>query len=418
MAISRPFLLALLGALLLGSTVLAVQNARTAADGDVAPALVQTDGATAPAKTSSGPADTLRSAFNLSDLESARFVAKVGFTGPSAPAGKFQVSGAFQTGDAKEIPKFNVNLRLSAGRQSAGGGLVSLGDKAYFVRGDTGWRVPAQIWTPLVATVATGGPGGGAVQGNPLNLHPANWVRDVKSEGTDTVSGVAAEHVSARVDSQAVVNDLAQAARQSGAELPGQAAASRAVKRADLDVWVGSDDDILRRFSAQVVFPGGGRLNLDVRLSDVNKPQRIEAPAHVRVGAPDGASGSFAEFITGAIAGFTGSEPTSLAALTSPNPRRAARAVRDHNKVVILFRNPRGLDDRAMVSVMRDVDRRTQALVLTDEVDAVERYGKLVEDLGVSQTPSIVIIDRSGRAQLIEGYVDSNTLTQAVADAR
>jgi hypothetical protein len=85
---------------------------------------------------------------------------------------------------------------------------------------------------------------------------------------------------------------------------------------------------------------------------------------------------------------------------------------------VILFRNSRGLDDRAMAAVVREVDRRTKALVLTDHVDTVERYGKIVEDLGVSQTPSVVIIDRSGRAQLIEGYVDSDTLTQAVADAR
>ena len=72
----------------------------------------------------------------------------------------------------------------------------------------------------------------------------------------------------------------------------------------------------------------------------------------------------------------------------------------------------------AMAAVMRSVDQRTKALVLTDDVAAVERYGKLVEDVGVSQTPSIVIIDRSGRARLIEGYVDSDTLTQAVSDAR
>jgi thioredoxin-related protein len=71
-----------------------------------------------------------------------------------------------------------------------------------------------------------------------------------------------------------------------------------------------------------------------------------------------------------------------------------------------------------MGPVIRDVDRRTKALVLTDPVDAVDRYGKLVQDLGVSETPSIVIIDSSGKARLIEGYVDSDTLTQAVADAR
>ena len=56
---------------------------------------------------------------------------------------------------------------------------------------------------------------------------------------------------------------------------------------------------------------------------------------------------------------------------------------------------------------MRAVDRRTKAVVLTDHVDAVDRYGKLVEDLGVTQAPSVVIIDRRGEARLIEGYVDT-----------
>ncbi|MEA2363986.1 MAG: hypothetical protein QOD71_3131 [Thermoleophilaceae bacterium] len=417
MAISRPFLLAVLGALLLGATALAVQNARTASNGDAVPAALQTKAAPAPAQpaTAAGPEQTLKSAFDLGKLDSARFAAKFAFTGGSVRTGSFGVSGAFQTGDANEIPKFDVNLRVSAGGQSVGGGLVSLGDKAYFVRGDTGWRVPAVVWTPLVASIAGGGAG---QQKLPFDLHPANWVRDVKSEGTDTIAGVKAEHVSARVDPKAVMNDLTQAVRQTGAELPNQAQVTRAIKRADLDVWVGSDDQILRRLSAQVVFAGRGRLDLDVRLSDVNKPQQIEAPAHVRAGAPDGTLGQVAEGLVGGINGITGERNVSLAALTSPNPRRAARAVRDHKQVVILFSNPRGLDDRAMASVIRDVDRRTKALVLTDDVDAVERYGKLVEDLGVSQTPSVVIIGRSGKAQLIEGYVDSDTLTQAVADAR
>ena len=155
-----------------------------------------------------------------------------------------------------------------------------------------------------------------------------------------------------------------------------------------------------------------------MRLSDINKPQQIKAPAHVRAGVPSGSAGLFADSLVRTINGATGTKTASLEALTSPNPARAARAVRDHKKVVILFTNQRGLDDRAMSPVIRDVDRRTKALVLTDPVDAVDRYGKLVQDLGVSETPSIVIIDSSGKARLIEGYVDSDTLTQAVADAR
>jgi hypothetical protein len=92
--------------------------------------------------------------------------------------------------------------------------------------------------------------------------------------------------------------------------------------------------------------------------------------------------------------------------------------VREHKKVVIVFGNAHALDDRAMLPVIRSVDRRTKAVVLIDDVAAVERYGKLVEDLGVSQTPSIVIIDRTGHARLLEGFTDAESLTQAVADAR
>ena len=397
MAISRPFLLVLLGAVLLGVTAVAVQNARTSSSDDAAPALVQTDGATAPANTSStsGPADTLRSAFDFGDLKSARFDAKLRL-GKSTGV---RLTGAFAASATKGIPDFKVHV--SAG--GADGGFVSVGGKAYFVRGDTGWRMPASLWTPVV-------------ENSPFAVHPSTWVRDAKSEGTETVAGVKSEHVSAAVDPKAVVNDLAQAAGQSGGKAP--KALSRSVKRGQVDVWVGTDDHILRRLSANLTLASGARVGLDVRLSDVNKPQQIEAPAHVRAGAPSGVFGALAQSIAGNVGRATGEESSSLAVLTSPNPGRAARAVRDHRKVVILFRTPRGLDDRAMTSVMRTVDRRTQALVLSDNVDAVERYGKLVEDLGVSQTPSIVIIDRTGKAQLIEGYVDSGTLTQAVADAR
>lgn len=416
MAISRPFLLVLLGAVLLGATALAVSNARTASDGEAAPTALQTKPAPAPTETSTsaGPEATLKSAFDLGELKSARFSAKF-VAGDGSKAGRFDLTGAFSVGATKGLPDFKVNARISGTGQKVEGGFVSLGDKAYFVRGDTGWRVPAALWTPL-AEGATGG--AGAQRKLPFDVHPATWVRDVKAEGTDTIAGVEADHVSASVDPKAVVNDLAQAVGQNGGELPNQAAISRLVKRADLDVWVGTDDHILRRLSVEVALAGRGRLEVDVRLSDVNKPQQIEAPAHVRAGAPGGTFGQLAQIIAGGLGSATGVENVSLAALTSPNPQRAARAVRDHKKVVILFSTPRGLDDRAMTSVMRSVDRRTKALVLTDDVDAVERYGKLLEDLGVSQTPSIVIIDRSGKARLIEGYVDSDTLTQAVADAR
>ena len=62
-----------------------------------------------------------------------------------------------------------------------------------------------------------------------------------------------------------------------------------------------------------------------------------------------------------------------------------------------------------------------------DRVDAAVEEGKasgrspeqvLLEDLGVTQAPAIVIIGRSGKAKLVEGYIDGPSLVQVVADAR
>jgi hypothetical protein len=397
MAISRPVLLALLGALLLGVTVLAVQSTRTGGDSDAEPAAVQSEPAPAQPTASANPADTLKSALTFNDLESASVDARFAIVDGQGDAFRLRLSGAFERGASNDVPKFEVDVRMADERQRVRGGFVSLGDRAFFTRGDTGWRVPAQAWAPVVEGVSRGA-------GLPFEIHPDTWVRNVKSEGTETVGGVETNHVSAVVDLKAVMKDLGQAVDARGV--------TRGVKRASLDAWVGSDDRILRRVSVAVL-GNDGRITLEARLGAVNEPQQIEAPGRVLQGAPGGLLGQFAG---GVVRGATGG--TSLAALTSPHPRRAARAVRDHRKVVILFRNPRGLDDRAMSSVMRAVDSRTKALVLTDHVDAVERYGKLVEDLAVSQTPSVVIIDQSGKARLIEGYVDSDTLTQAVTDAR
>src|SRR4051794_28385487 len=179
MAISRPFLLAVLGAVLFGATVLAVQNARDTTSSDAAPAAIKADAAPAPApaQTSTAtPTDTLKSAFDLGDVESGRFVVKVA-VGVSGVQTRIGVSGAFDSSSDDSLAHFDARGRISSGRHGLGGRLVSLGDKAYFVKGDTGWRVPAQVWTPLVQKAAA------AKVKLPLVVHPETWARDIKSVG-------------------------------------------------------------------------------------------------------------------------------------------------------------------------------------------------------------------------------------------
>ena len=315
-----------------------------------------------------------------------------------------------------DVPEFEVSAELTAPGQRFEGGFTSLGDKAFLTQGDTGWRVPDEVWSPVVEAVAKGG--GAQPQNLPLPVDPQSWIRDVESEGTETLDGVETTHVSASVDSERVVRDLFAVARATGRTLPDAAPVANAVEDAEFDAWIGTNDRVVRRVTLDVEFAERGEMSFDLELTGVNEPQDIEAPANVSQGMPGGTFGQFAQGLMVGVSGVSGGQPLSLAALNSPNPRKAARAVADGKKVVILFQNPDGLDDREMRKVVRELDARTQAVVLTDHVDAVDRYGSMVEDLGVSQTPAVVLIDRTGEARLIEGYVDTDTLAQAVADAR
>jgi hypothetical protein len=420
MAISRPFLLALLGAVLLGATFLAVQNARNESTGDPAPAASQPAAepqAAAPAEPApaASPEELLQTAFQGGKIESTAFEAEVSVRAEGQRVG-VDVSGAFERGAANDLPELDIDARLTGPGERFEGGFVSVDEAAYFTQGEKAWRVPDEVWGPFVQAAANGQ--GPSLQNLPVPIDPQSWITGVKSEGTETLDGVETTHLSASIDAAKALRGVDDSFPS--VELPNRAEIARAVKGAELDAWVATDG-IVRRLSVEVAAVDDGErgvIALDLRLTGVNEPQEIEAPADVAPGSPGGRLGDFAKTFVAGISSADGSPPVSLAALSSRNPQRAARAVADGRKVVILFQNPDGLDDRAMRGVVRKVDARTRALVLTDHVDAVDRYGSMVEDLGVSQTPAVVLIDSRGAARLIEGYVDTDTLAQAVADAR
>lgn len=417
MALSRPFLLALLGAALLAATAFSVQNARNRASDDPAPA-AQSSEAAAPPAAEADPAatavDTLKSAL-AGKLTSAAFEVRLNVSA-GADSARVGILGAFERGAANDVPAIDLEAKVDASGRSFSGGFVAVEEKAYFTSGDEAWQIAPEVWDPVVQAVADGT----AAQTQPLTfeLHPETWVRDAKTVGQEQLDGVETTHVAASVDVEAMARDLAQLASGNKAQLPPPGQIAKLVRRAELDVWVGSDQ-VLRRVTAGLDLDSGrSGVDFELNLNGVNQPQNIQAPANVRDGLPEGEFGQFVQGFTTGVSGVAGGRPLSAAALATENPKKAARAVKAHKKVLILFRNPRGLDDRAVARSLRAVERRSSAVVLTDHVDAVERYGKLVEDLGVSQTPSVVLIDSTGNARLIEGFIDTSSLTQAVADAR
>jgi hypothetical protein len=429
MALSRPLLLALLGVALLGATVFAVQNARNKAADDPAPVAQKTaDPAsptdqTAPAP-SAAPAELLAAGLTPDALESAAFDGVLSFSS-RGERNVIKTSGAFETGAAKQMPKVDVQLTLRAKslKLNATGGFVTTGDRAWFTRGDTGYAVPQEAWSKIVKARESGdAPAAGAPK---VNVDPTGWLRNVKSEGTEQMDGVQVTHVSGDVNSAKAITDLAKVMSETS-PLPNAEQRLRQGGLTDghLDAWVG-DDKIVRQVSLEMSGKGTGgrRVNaaFDLTLSGVNKPQDISRPAKVKNTLP---SGTFGQFATGFVGGLGKQVGVTAADLRLGVPRtnahvKAERAVADNRKVVIFFENPKGFDDRAVERSVQALDRRTKSVVvLTDDVRNADRYESLLEDLGVNQAPAIVVIGRSGKASLIEGYIDADSLVQVVADAR
>jgi len=468
MAISRPFLLALLGAALLGATFFVLQSSRDNSTDDAAPAAQQAQQQSAPgdqpepaAQAGMTVEDALGAAFaGDQKVESGRFSFRLsaeGFRGaPELNGASIEVGGRFQGEGAEAMPEFDIDMKIAADGERVHVGAISLGDRGYLTRGDRAYQVPGSIMSGLTDARAQISEYAGEPQPklSVAGFDVGGWLTDPRVAGTEQIDGVEVTHVEAGLDAGRFVDGLTQVGR--GSTLPegdfldqagpNRALIERVIGKPEVDVYVG-EDRILRRLTitaepnlaaigAQARGVQGGRIVLDARLSEVNQPQRIESPKSAsreplqsalgRVDAINAANmmGVGALMIqqpglAGARANdFSFAEITGDSVPLTDNPRRVARAVKAGKKVALLFHNPSGLDDRVMTKVMRDLNARTQAVVLTDHVDAVDRYGKMVEDLGVSQTPSVVLIDRSGEARLIEGYVDSDTLAQAVADAR
>src|SRR5262245_1872011 len=364
MAISRPFLLALIGLALLGATVFAVNNARNG--GDSATPAAQAPDQAAPAADPAAPAEpqqALTAAFSTDALKSASFDGKLAFrSGGQRQA--ISVSGAFESAGPKEMPKADVQVSVDMSGFDGTGGFVTTGDRAWFTRGNVGYAVPQPAWNKIVAAREKGTPPTSRAAN--LDVDPSSWLQNVKSEGTEQMDGVEVTHVSADVNSARAISDVVKAMDGTGA-VPKSAEAQLAKQIDDghIEAWVG-EDKILRRASLDLSGKGaGGRrvsMNLDFTLSQVNEPQQIEPPSKVKKTLPSGAFGQVATGVVAGLGSTVGVTPDELrlGVPVTNSHVKAERAVADNQKVVIFFQNPRALDDQAVADSVRSLDRRTK----------------------------------------------------------
>jgi hypothetical protein len=93
-------------------------------------------------------------------------------------------------------------------------------------------------------------------------------------------------------------------------------------------------------------------------------------------------------------------------------------ALAAHKVVALLFYNPAGSDDRADRQVLGTISARGgQVVKLAIPVDQLARYSTITNQVPVTTSPTLIVIDRQHRASTLVGFADPLEFSQLVASA-
>src|SRR3954454_9899753 len=109
--------------------------------------------------------------------------------------------------------------------------------------------------------------------------------------------------------------------------------------------------------------------------------------------------------------------PITKAALASL-PKHVRHAIEQRKVLALLFWNKRSYDDRAVRRELRHVSHYGhQVYVRASPIKNVPRYQAITRGVDVEQSPTIVVVDSNLKAVTLVGYVDRDTIDQAVVDS-
>jgi hypothetical protein len=230
-----------------------------------------------------------------------------------------KLSGPFQgVSDTSQIPQLDWTGSLDA--QGAGqsltfeGGLTITSDNAYVTYKGQAYEVGARVFKQLQSRYAQANAqnqgqkgqsftqaceqavqqGGG--DASVCDIDFTNWLTNVTNEGTESVGGTDAIHISGDANVKQIFSDISRVAEQ----LPGASAQGfspsqlsqlePAVKSATIDVYSGADDHLLRKLDFDLTLDlsalaGGSAIpvstvdvTFSLAFSDVNSTQTVTAP--------------------------------------------------------------------------------------------------------------------------------------------
>jgi hypothetical protein len=213
-----------------------------------------------------------------------------------------KLGGKFASRGPDQFPQFDVDASVKAesGSEnvSGSGGLISTGDQAFVNFQGTDYAVPQQLYDEFTATYAQlqgkNGSGQSANLLKVLGISPANWVTDLKNDGTEDVEGTKTIHISGSVDVPKLVADIKAIAQRAGSAV-GNVNTQQLdqldsiVQSGDIDINSGEDDKLLRRFQIHLELkppagtpgaPDSLSIEFQLNFADVNNEETFNAPAN------------------------------------------------------------------------------------------------------------------------------------------
>ncbi len=218
---------------------------------------------------------------------------------------RIRAGGPYRSNEGK-LPSLDLDLRVNAGGggQTVETGFLSTGDRSFVKFQGVYYEQPRSEVARTNRLLRDRGKRGSL---KALGLDPRSWLREAKEEGTEEVAGVETVHVSGRLDVENLVRDFNDFLRRSGRSLSGATGAapkplsdsdvkkvSEVVEDPSFDVYVGEDDDIVRRVSGRLELEvpeedrdsvggiEGGAIEFSIEFADVGGDQKVQVPSNAR----------------------------------------------------------------------------------------------------------------------------------------
>jgi hypothetical protein len=216
---------------------------------------------------------------------------------------RVKLTGPYKSNGGKKLPSFDWDLSLQGGGQSFTAGAISTGDNAWVTFQGQAYEVGKDLVKQANDQIAQGNKSGNKSLAD-FGVDPRGWLKDPKEEGDEDVAGVKTTHISSGLDVGKLLDDINKAIGQAGTQLGGQTPpkltdaqkkkVEEIVKDPSFDVYVGKDDNKVRRLSARIEFKvpekdratvgglEGGNMTFEIQFANVGSAKPIEAPANAK----------------------------------------------------------------------------------------------------------------------------------------